>query len=70
MFSRLLTKRLKKPAGAPGFRLYAIGDIHGHADLLADLLEQRGSDEAPRIRAFTEPLADAKSCRAIDRRPR
>ena len=48
MFSRLFTKRLKKPAGAPGFRLYAIGDIHGHADLLADLLEQIRADHRSR----------------------
>ena len=48
MFARLFTKRVEKPAGAPGFLLYAIGDIHGHADLLADLLAQIRADHQSR----------------------
>ena len=48
MFSRLFSKRAEKPEGTPGFRLYAIGDVHGHADLLTDLLAQIRADHRMR----------------------
>ena len=34
-FSR---RRGQGPAGAPGYRAYVVGDIHGRLDLLEDLL--------------------------------
>ncbi|MBI1203489.1 MAG: serine/threonine protein phosphatase [Rhodopseudomonas sp.] len=42
MFGRLLKRRRDKPASrlAAGIRIYAIGDIHGRADLLSALLKR------------------------------
>ena len=42
-----------RPSVPPGVRLYAIGDIHGRDDLLADLLRQIDRDRATRRRART-----------------
>lgn len=39
------------PAVPPGVRLYAVGDIHGRDDLLADLLQRIDRDRASRRRA-------------------
>lgn len=41
MFSR---KRSDRPAGPPGHRAYAVGDIHGRLDLLEALLEKIHAD--------------------------
>lgn len=56
MFAAL--KRLTRPAGPPpavpdGLRVYAIGDIHGRADLLRDLLGQIDRDDQARPPAET-----------------
>ncbi|UZW58095.1 serine/threonine protein phosphatase (plasmid) [Sphingobium sp. JS3065] len=52
MLERLLSRFAKTPPAAvrapEGRRLYAIGDIHGHLDLLGGLLTQIGADEAAR----------------------
>jgi serine/threonine protein phosphatase 1 len=48
MFSRLFSNAPAERKGVPGYRLYAIGDIHGHADLLADLLAQIRADHRQR----------------------
>lgn len=46
-WARLLAKRRTAPAVVPaGMRIYAIGDIHGRADLLDDLAESIGLDLA------------------------
>lgn len=52
--------------GAPGKRCYAIGDIHGRHDLLADLLRQIEAHNAqrPRRQCFVVCLGDV-----IDRGP-
>ena len=39
------------PALPPGYRLYAVGDVHGRDDLLAELLAQIEADSAERGRA-------------------
>ncbi len=39
------------PALPPGYRLYAVGDVHGRDDLLGDLLAQIEADAAERGRA-------------------
>jgi serine/threonine protein phosphatase 1 len=48
MFSRLFSARSRKPAGPPGYRGFAIGDIHGHADLLRELLDRIRDDNQMR----------------------
>lgn len=52
MFGRLFQRRSptpqRQPATAPGERVYAIGDIHGRADLLARMHEQIRADTAVR----------------------
>ncbi len=48
MFSRIFASRPRQRSGAPGHRLYAIGDIHGHSALLADLLGQIRADHRQR----------------------
>jgi serine/threonine protein phosphatase 1 len=32
------SSRDRRPAGAPGYRAYAVGDVHGRLDLLEELL--------------------------------
>lgn len=53
-FKFLRSRNVARPVAAipPGRRVYAIGDIHGRADLLDALLDQIGRDDAAR------PLAD------------
>ncbi len=72
MFARLFGKKTAPeaerppPCGAPGKRLYAIGDVHGRLDLLDDLLAQietHSRDVAPENR-FVVLLGDL-----IDRGP-
>jgi serine/threonine protein phosphatase 1 len=41
-------RRQRGPAGARGWRAYAVGDIHGRLDLLEDLLEKIHADLARR----------------------
>lgn len=41
------------PKVVPGSRVYAVGDIHGRADLLADVLARISSDDAARAPART-----------------
>ena len=56
MLSRLLPRRRPDPVPAQlpfGRRLYVIGDIHGRADLLDQLLAQIESDDASRGNART-----------------
>ncbi|MFC0148454.1 hypothetical protein ACFSUK_03320 [Sphingobium scionense] len=52
MLAKIFSRFVKAPrpaARAPdGRRLYAIGDIHGHLDLLDGLLAQIRADEAAR----------------------
>jgi serine/threonine protein phosphatase 1 len=45
--------RKSKPHGAAGSRAYAIGDVHGRADLLRDLLQRIEADDARRPPAKT-----------------
>ena len=57
---------LANPAGAPGKRCYAIGDVHGRRDLLQDIfdrIEARESD-LPQAQTFVVMLGDL-----IDRGP-
>jgi serine/threonine protein phosphatase 1 len=60
----IFTRNGRKSASAPeGFRLYAIGDIHGRLDLLDQLLElirgdQVGRPEAPVILIFLGDYID------------
>jgi serine/threonine protein phosphatase 1 len=54
MLKRLLSTLTAGPAKASapeGERIYAIGDVHGRADLLADLLRQIDEDHSARPRA-------------------
>jgi serine/threonine protein phosphatase 1 len=53
LFGRLLRGPRDKPGPGlpPGYRLYAVGDVHGRDDLLADLLAQIEADAAERGRA-------------------
>ena len=56
VFSRLFLPQLRighvrQPAVPSGIRLYAIGDIHGQADLLAELLRRIEQDNAARAPA-------------------
>ncbi len=57
MISRLFPSRRRAPeadpAIPPGERIYAIGDIHGCADLLDDLLARIDADDAAREPAET-----------------
>lgn len=61
MFRRLISAFSRTPAidAAPagsipnGQRIYAVGDIHGRLDLLDDLLDQIGQDDAARGAAQT-----------------
>ncbi len=57
MISKLFPSRRRAVEGAPtippGQRVYAIGDIHGCADLLDDLIEQIEEDDAARGPAET-----------------
>ena len=53
----------RQPALPPGYRLYAIGDVHGRDDLLADLLGRIDADSdrrgpAKRILVFLGDLID------------
>lgn len=53
----------RQPALPPGYRLYAIGDIHGRDDLLADLLARIDADSsrrgaAKRVLVFLGDLVD------------
>jgi serine/threonine protein phosphatase 1 len=47
MFS-INSRRQSSPAGARGWRAYAVGDVHGRLDLLEKLLEKIESDIASR----------------------
>jgi serine/threonine protein phosphatase 1 len=64
MLPRLLSswRRLRRPAArhsaSNGDALYAIGDIHGRADLLAPLLEEIRKDAASRSRTLFVALGD------------
>ncbi|HEX4096588.1 MAG TPA: metallophosphoesterase, partial [Caulobacteraceae bacterium] len=64
MLPRLLSswRRLRKPAArrtaSDGEALYAIGDIHGRADLLAPLLEEIRKDAAGLSRTLFVALGD------------
>ena len=53
MIARLFRKSAPPPRALPalpaGERVYAIGDIHGHAELLDDLLRQIVADDAARL---------------------
>ena len=53
LFGRLFGARHGNPGPAlpPGYRLYAVGDVHGRDDLLGDLLAQIEADSAKRGRA-------------------
>ncbi len=53
IFARLFGARPDNPGPAvpPGYRLYAVGDVHGRDDLLGDLLAQIEADSARRGRA-------------------
>lgn len=53
-FSALKSRRAPAAAIPGGQRVYAIGDIHGRADLLEALLGQIEADEAPRGAAETQ----------------
>lgn len=57
VLSRLFRKKTSQPAIQPrvpdGQRVYAIGDIHGRADLFGDLLERISVDDAARGAAET-----------------
>lgn len=69
MLKRLLstlTSGAAKPSAPEGERIYAIGDVHGRADLLADLLRQIDEDHSaqPRARRTIVFLGDL-----IDRGP-
>jgi serine/threonine protein phosphatase 1 len=62
------------PAGAPGYRAYAIGDIHGRLDLLEDLLAKIHAElqhrPAPKcLLVFVGDLIDRgpSSCQVIER---
>lgn len=44
------------PTVAPGSRVYAIGDVHGRADLLAAVMERIARDDAARAPAQTTEL--------------
>lgn len=48
MLKRLFPPKPTPPRGAPGYRAYAIGDIHGHLDLLDRLLADIRADHAAR----------------------
>jgi serine/threonine protein phosphatase 1 len=48
MLSRFFSGRPRERSGAPGYRAYAIGDIHGHLELLDDMLEQIRADHRSR----------------------
>jgi len=52
-FGRLFRGPRDKPGPGlpPGYRLYAVGDVHGRDDLLGDLLARIESDSAERGRA-------------------
>ncbi len=53
IFARLFGARRDNPGPAlpPGYRLYAVGDVHGRDDLLGDLLAQIEADSVRRGRA-------------------
>lgn len=55
MLHRLFSsrRRRKGPSGPVGSRAYAIGDVHGRLDLLADLLARIEADNAARAPAKT-----------------
>lgn len=56
MVLRRLLKRAPEPAGwavPDGQRVYAVGDIHGRADLLGSLIEQIEDDDRARGHALT-----------------
>ncbi|MCW3835482.1 metallophosphoesterase family protein [Sphingomonas canadensis] len=53
-FFRRFAKAPRQHRIPPGRRIYAIGDIHGRADLLDQLLDAVGQDDAARPRADTE----------------
>lgn len=57
VLSRLFRRSVPEPAPAaavpPGERVYAIGDIHGRADLFDRLLEQIAADDSARPAART-----------------
>ena len=51
MLEKLLSRLVptaRKPSVPEGLRVYAIGDVHGRADLLADLLRRIADDHASR----------------------
>lgn len=52
-FGRLFSGPRERPGSAlpAGYRLYAVGDVHGRDDLLGDLLAQIEADSAARGRA-------------------
>jgi serine/threonine protein phosphatase 1 len=65
MLTRLFgrSEPVKPPALPPGYRLYAIGDIHGRDDLLGELLDRIDEDSrqrqpAKRIIVFLGDLID------------
>lgn len=53
MLGRLLFGTSKTPAGPEGYRAYAVGDVHGRADLLEPLLERIADDNRARGAAQT-----------------
>lgn len=50
---RFAPRHAKEPAGSPGYRAYAVGDIHGRLDLLEDLLAKIYADLQHRPAAKT-----------------
>ncbi|MGQ0558408.1 MAG: metallophosphoesterase family protein [Sphingosinicella sp.] len=48
LFNGLFSGQQPRRAGAPGFRAYAIGDVHGRLDLLDDILARIEADAARR----------------------
>ncbi|MBI1393620.1 MAG: serine/threonine protein phosphatase [Alphaproteobacteria bacterium] len=71
MLKHLLPSRRQRPVGPPDVRLYAIGDVHGRADLLDDLIRRIDEDpaEKPKRLIFLGDYVDrgSSSAAVIDR---